>query len=309
MPPHLNQERSDVSLTDLAKLYPELWQEVMGSIKLAVEKKQMSELATMSQRAGATISRWSGAGDSPIAQTQHAKRELLKAQMTALAIEQFVTAFTNLGHKPSLRDQVLLKWGITRHLQAGRLLSLTSFQKGWSRLTDKGAAASGVQSAGFWSIPTRELCLGLKEYIKDLEVLEVGAGRGLFVSALREVGVRVTGIDDCSWSMAKNVIAGAKPFMNVESAETALKTINPSVVLSVYPPPGNQFERTIFATKSVDLYLAVVSSHQFASGNWQDYKAQDARNSQFSCVMNESLNKMLRPIESDQRLLIFRRKK
>jgi hypothetical protein len=60
--------------------------------------------------------------------------------------------------------------------------------------------------------------------------------------------------------------------------------------------------------KSVNLYLVIVSAHQFASGNWQDYKAQEGKKSHFYCVMNESLNKMLRPLESDQRLLIFRRK-
>lgn len=301
-------QSSGASLPELVKQNPELWQDIMGSIRSAVERKQMSQLAEMGQRAGATISRWQSAAGSPLSQTEHARIELLKAQMTALAIEQFITAFTRTGAKPSVRDQVLLKWGLTRHLQSAKTLTIAQYQKAWARLSDHAAAASAVQQAGFWSVPTTELCLGLKEYIQDRPVLEVGAGRGLFVSALTQVGVKIEGVDNCSWNLAKNVIPAAKPFMRLESAEEALRRSKPSVVLGVWPPPGNKFEKVIFETKSVNLYLAIVSAHQFASGNWQDYKAQDSKNSQFSCVMNESLNKMLRPLESDQRLLIFRRK-
>ena len=303
-----NPQSNAAELPELVRQNPELWQDVMGSIRSAVERKQMSQLAEMGQRAGATINRWQSAAGSPLSQTDHARIELIKAQMTSLAIDQFITAFTRTGAKPSIRDQVVLKWGLTRHLQSAKTLTLAQYQKAWLRLTDHAAAASAIQQSGFWSVPTKELCLGLKECIKNRPVLEVGAGRGLFVTALNEVGVKIEGVDNCTWTMAKNVLPAAKPFMRLESAEEALRRSQPSVVLGVWPPPGNKFEKVIFETKSVNLYLAIVSAHQFASGNWQDYKAQESKKSQFYCVMNESLNKMLRPLESDQRLLIFRRK-
>ncbi len=296
------------SLSELAALEPDLWLQVMGSIRKTVEKKQMSQLAMMSQRAGATISRWVDAAESPIANTQHARHELIKARMTTLAVEQFVAAFTGANLKPSFKDRVALKLGILRHLESGTLLTLAEFEKSWKRIGNHSAGATAIQTAGFWSVPTQELCLAIKEYAHGRDILEIGAGRGLFISGLRDVNVHAFGIDNCSWSLAKQVIKKAKPCMSEESAEAALKVRQPSVVLSVWPPPSNSFEGAIFATKSVQLYLAIVSSHQFASGNWNDYKAQEKDPKGFTCVTNEVINKMLRPVESDQKILIFRRR-
>ena len=151
------------SLAELAKLEPGLWQEVMGSIRRTVELKQMSQLASMSQRAGATIHRWANASESPIAQTHHARQELIKARMTTLAIEQFIAAYTVSNVKPSYIDQMTLNWGILRSLSAGSLISLTDFEKSWNRISNKSAAATAIQSAGFWSI----LFLGVCCFAKD----------------------------------------------------------------------------------------------------------------------------------------------
>jgi hypothetical protein len=297
-----------LSLAELTQLEPELWQEVLATIKQAVAEKRTSSLAAMSQKAGATIRRWSNATPSPVAQTQHARHELIKAQMMTLAVEQFISAFTGSHIKPSMSDRITLRWRILRHLEAGSTMTMTAFDAAWMRLKNQAAAAAAVQNAGFWSIPTRELCLGLKSYIKDQSVLEVGCGRGLFVSALREVGVSTIGVDDCSWQPARRVVLPAKAFTTIQNAAEALRENRPKVVLSAWPPPSNSFERMIFATSSVDLYLAIVSSHQFASGNWQDYQAQELSSKGFTCTTNESLNSMLRPLESQQKILIFRRR-
>jgi 2-polyprenyl-3-methyl-5-hydroxy-6-metoxy-1,4-benzoquinol methylase len=280
----------------------------MTSIRRSVESRQTAQLAAMRQKAGATIHRWSLASESPLAQTQHAREELIKARMTAMAIEQFVAAFTGAHQRPHWTEKITLWWHLIRHLEGGTLLSLAKHDKAWRLVKNPAAAAASIQAAGFWSLPTKELCEALKIYMGDDEILEVGAGRGLFVAALRECGVRVHGIDDCSWELARRVIHKSRTFMSEESAEDALRRRQPKVVLSVWPPPSNNFEKAVFATPSVKLYLAIVSTHQFASGNWQDYKAQEQHPKGFTCVMNESINKMLRPLESEQRLLIFRRR-
>ena len=75
------------------------------------------------------------------------------------------------------------------------------------------------------------------------------------------------------------------------------------------PPPGNSIEADIFATSSVKTYIAIVSRHKFASGNWREYQSQDKNLQGFSCSTNEILNPMLRPLEAEQTVLIFKRKK
>ncbi len=297
------------SLQELAQRHPSIWVDVMTSLRVLVEKKQISQLATLSQSASATIARWLAAANTPIGQTDHARHEVIKAQMTKLAIEQFIDAYTSPDKKISLWEKLTLYWKILRPLEAGTLLTLKQLQTTWSKILSPGSAAMTIQNAGFWSIPTTDSCLALKGYIADRPVLELGAGRGAFVAGLKDVGVNIIGVDDMSWPLAKKTVKKATPFMEEISAEHALQQKKPSVVLSVWPPPGNLFERHVFNTPSVDLYMVILSAHQFASGNWSDYKAQDGRRGAFSCVTNESLNTLLRPIESEQRLLIFRRRK
>lgn len=296
------------SLAELSSHEPDLWRQVMKNLRGAVEHKKFDQLAEMAQKSQALLARWSAAGGSPLAETQHVKQDLIKARMTVLAVEQFIAAFTGSTIKPTIFDRLLLNFRILPQLEKGNLWDLKQFDQIWSKLKGQGAAASIIQNAGFWSIPTREVTQGIRDYAQGQEILEIGAGRGLYIAALSQVGASVTGVDDCSWEPAKNKIKRCADKIQQKSATESLAELNPKVVLSVWPPPGNTFEREIFATKSVHLYMAIVSKHRFASGNWRDYQAQESAPRGFSCVTNESMNKLLRPIEAEQQILIFRRK-
>lgn len=298
----------DASLSELSAQEPDLWQQVMQNIRASVEQNKFEHLAEMAQRAQAVMTRWLNGADSPLASSHHAKQDFIKARMTVLAIEQFIAAFTGSTIKIPLLDRMKLNYWIIPSLEKGRLWSVPKLDKIWTKLRQPATAASTIQNAGFWSIPTEELCLGIKDYAKGREIIEIGAGRGLYVSALNQVGAPTVGVDDCSWPMAQQTIKSAADKITKRSAKEALAELRPTVVLSVWPPPGNSFEREIFSTKSVELYMAIVSRHRFASGNWRDYKSQESDLRGFSCVTNDVINKMMRPIEAEQQLLIFRRK-
>jgi hypothetical protein len=76
------------------------------------------------------------------------------------------------------------------------------------------------------------------------------------------------------------------------------------VVICSWPPPGNKFEVDVFKTKSVQMYIVILSKQPFASGNWSAYKNQN----QFDCTTIPALNALLRPIEAEQQVFVFRRK-
>jgi len=307
--PRTISEPLTASLPELCALAPDIWTEVMASIRKSASEGKIEQLADMSQRAQASMSRFLNVKEPAKHHTKQASQDIVRARMTILAVEQFIEAFTCPNGKLGVLDNLRLKFSLIRHLNHGKLLTINQFDKTWASINDPAMAARIIQKTGFWSIPTRELCLGIKHYAGDDHILEVGAGRGLFVAGLEKSGAQISGVDDCSWEMAHQKISSAAKKIKQQDARQALAEINPKTVLAVWPPPGNSFEADIFSTSSVKTYIAIVSRHKFASGNWREYQSQDKNLQGFSCSTNEILNAMLRPLEAEQTVLIFKRKK
>jgi hypothetical protein len=307
--PRTISEPLKASLPELCALAPDIWTEVIASIRKSVADGRIDHLADTSQRAQASIVRCLNSNKADTPQSMPASSEIIRARMTILAVEQFIEAFTSPNGKLGFSDNWRLNFSLIRHLNHGKLLTINQFDETWASLKDRTMAARLIQKTGFWSIPTKELCLGIKHYAGDDYILEVGAGRGLFVAGLEKSGAQITGVDDCSWEMAHQKISSAAKKIKQQDARQALAEIKPKTVLAVWPPPGNSFEAEIFATSSVKTYIAIVSRHKFASGNWREYQSQDKNLQGFSCTTNERLNAMLRPLEAEQTVLIFKRKK
>jgi hypothetical protein len=87
-------------------------------------------------------------------------------------------------------------------------------------------------------------------------------------------------------------------------AGAALRSYAPEVVICSWPPANNQFERDVFKTHSVQLYIVISSRYPFASGNWSDYNSQSA----FDCVQDETLSNLVLPPELGAAVYLFRRK-
>ncbi len=294
-------------LQELSSVEPEIWSDVMCGLREVVEQKQFDRLAAMANCAQSQIAQVLATTDDASAKSSQDRLTFIRAKMTVLAIEQFIAAFFGSDSRPSFKDRLVMSRLLLPVLERGRLLTQKTFDRRWSWVSHGTCAASMIQKAGFWSIPTTELCLTIKNYTNDKDLLEVGAGRGLFVSGLSQCGVAVIGIDDHSWDQAATPINSALPHLRRLVARDALRQMKPKAVLSVWPPPGNIFERDIFATDSVEIYLAIVSKHRFASGNWADYQSATSQTGRFKCVTSEPLNHLLRPIEAEQQLLVFRR--
>lgn len=293
---------SQTSLQKLISMAPQVWQEVFSDIKAQVVAGRMDSLATLSFESHGTLQNLTRM-NSPKTQPSAIKDAAIRARMTILAVEQFSAAVVgNAGATVSLRDRLLFRLAIQPLLVPGNVFTQRSFDRRWRWMKDKAWAAGEIQRCGFWSVPTREILERVAAQADRRPILELGAGRGLLAAGLRHCGAEVRAIDDYSW--AKSPEEPENTAVEKMDAATALRDLKPSVVICSWPPPGNLFENIIFSTKSVQLYLVILSRHRFASGDWSAYQNQQA----FTCSSSEPLNQLLRPRESDQQIYIFRRK-
>ena len=89
-----------------------------------------------------------------------------------------------------------------------------------------------------------------------------------------------------------------------EEARESLRRRSPQVVLCSWPPAGNAFERHVFRTPSVQLYVVIGSRHRFASGDWRAYEEQTA----FDLEERPDLARLVVPPELESAVLVFRRR-
>lgn len=287
------------SLRALANEYPRMWQEVVATLREHVSSGGSDALINWRQGA---VSELHKVSNNPYGDADLKTESIIKAQMTLLAIEQFADVMTGKsGIRPSLKDRAIFKFFIFAQLARRKAFSIYDFDRRWRRLKDPIWAAAELQRSGIWSIPTSDFSDALSELCRGRRVLEIGAGRGLLFKGLKDLGVDINAVDDESWGSMG--VAGAGTVIQKMDAIQALKNFSPEVVICSWPPAGNLFEEEIFNTKSVQLYLVVLSRQQLVSGNWSAYKNQR----KFNCTTSPAINSLLRPIETDQQLFIFRR--
>jgi hypothetical protein len=292
--------RSKPSLKELADRYPAVWQEVVAGLKERVAGNQGDALVAWRQSALTELqSSHAEAAEWQVEQSQ----AIVKAQMTLLAIEQFSDVMTGkVAAQPLLGDKIRFKFFLLPKIIRGSLYPAANFDRRWRALSDPMWAAGELQRSGVWSVPTVEFAKKIGELCAGRKVLELGAGLGVLFSGLKSLGVNISAVDDDSWQIS-GWVRGKESVQKMD-ASLALKSLSPEVVICSWPPPGNQFEVDVFKTKSVQMYIAILSKQPFASGNWLAYKNQN----QFDCTTIPALNALLRPIEAEQQVFVFRRK-
>ena len=108
----------------------------------------------------------------------------------------------------------------------------------------------------------------------------------------------VTATDDHSWPDVD-----FPPDVLRQDARKALRVHRPAVVICSWPPAGNDFEREVFKTPGVELYVVISSRHRFASGDWAAYEEQTG----FEFAEDPALTRLVLPPELDAAVYVFRR--
>jgi hypothetical protein len=157
-----------------------------------------------------------------------------------------------------------------------------------------------VQPRGIYCFYSQPLIEALTEMIGKKNCLEIAAGDGTLTRFLKNRGVALTATDNHGWHSA---VKYPEWVVKLDARE-ALATYAPEVVICSWPPAQNDFERYVFTTPSVTLYIVIASRHQFASGNWKDYLQQSA----FDLEEDKALGALVLPPELGSAVYLFRRK-
>jgi len=179
-------------------------------------------------------------------------------------------------------------------------VSMFWFRLFWPLLWQKRVLMPLVQPEGIYCFYSRELISALVQLIGERTCLEIAAGDGTLTRFLTEQGATVKASDDYSWEHAVRY----PDWVVRQDAKEALRVHAPEVVLCSWPPSGNSFERQVFRTKSVQLYIVIGSRHRHAAGNWEDYEEQ----SLFCMEEDRRLSGLVLPPELDSAVYLFRRK-
>jgi hypothetical protein len=290
--------RANPSLDELTKAYPQEW-----SVAADVGKLVDSGDAAALKELVAGLARPTTA----LAGHRRPRPELISAeirrQMTLRALERAALASATGVHSGRIRFNLVNGYAMQRLLFERDLVrkpvSPAWFRLVWPLLGQQRLLMPLVQKQGIYCFYSKPLIARLAALIGGRRCLEIAAGDGTLSRFLAAAGVDVTATDDHSWSDAVDYPATVLR----EDAGSALRTHKPQAVVCSWPPAGNRFERRVFETPGVDLYILITARDTASAGDWPAYAAQSA----FTWHEDPALSKLVLPPLLDPVVLVFER--
>lgn len=292
---------ADPSLDELREAYPEDWEAVQTEIGARLASGGATGLRAYVQSLAAPDP--VAAGKGRVKRQEALASATIRQRMAAETVRRMCVAAATGVTTGKVRFNLINGWLAQRLLFRGgglqrKPVSMLRFRLTWPLLTQRRFLMPLVQPRGIYCFYSKPLLRELEGLIGDRPCLEIAAGDGTLSRFLRARGVDITATDDHSWkdvAVADDVIQ--------EDAVTALAGRQPRVVLCSWPPAGNGFERHVFTTASVERYIVIASRHEFAAGNWGDYRRQTA----FTFEELPALSRLVLPPELESAVYLFDR--
>lgn len=274
------------SLDELSAAYPDEWRTVQREVAARADAGDLAAYASAISRAV-----------SPDPRTQ------VRRQMTTALIRQLALSAATGVRAGRIRFNLLNGWVAQKLLFHSDLerkpVSMRTFRLVWPLVWQRRFLLPLVNRKGIYCFYSRELITELVRLIDGRPCLEIAAGDGTLARMLREAGADVRATDDYSW----DAVRVADDVERLDAGR-ALRRYQPQVVLCSWPPAGNSFEKDVFATDSVQLYVVISSRHEYAAGDWTAYRRQRG----FDLVDDESLSQLVLPPELDSAVRVFTRR-
>jgi len=299
--------KTDPSLSELSSAYPGLWESVRYDIAEIVSGGTIAELQgylKQSELRGGLLAKklQKSHGDSKIMES--ATLQLISSRMAHLAVQQHCISEATGIEKGKVRFNLLngyvAQWLLFSDGLVRKPVSMFWFRLLWPVLWQKKMLMPLVQPEGIYCFYSKQLIDELARMIGSRSCLEIAAGDCGLSHFLRKGGVSITATDDCSWKLEARYPESVVRL----GAREALQQYAAEVVICSWPPADNSFERQVFRTRSVQLYIVIGSRHQFAAGNWDDYREQ----TQFEYCEDRRLSRLVLPPELDSAVYLFTRK-
>ncbi|MGK2938387.1 MAG: SAM-dependent methyltransferase [Solirubrobacteraceae bacterium] len=293
---------ADPSLDALRDAYPDDWAAVQREIGTRLAEGGAGALRAYVQSLASPNAVQAGKGR--VKRQEASASAQIRQHIAAETVRRMCISTATGVTSGTVRFNLVNGWIAQRLLFRGaglerKPVSMTRFGLTWPLLTQRRFLMPLVQPRGIYCFYSKPLVRELARLIDDRPCLEIAAGDGTLSRFLRARGVDITAIDDHSW---KN-IATASDVVE-EDAATALRRRRPRVVVCSWPPAGNAFERHVFTTDSVEQYIVIGSRHEFAAGNWVDYRRQSG----FTVEEQPHLGRLVLPPELESAVYLFDRK-
>ena len=287
-------------LEELIAAYPAHWRAVQREVSPMLARRDVAELEAYVLSEGGDGSRRHG-----VRRTGMTDLDLqVRHRMTAEAVRQVLVSISSGVTDGRVRFNLLNGFVAQRllfeHDLVRKPVSLRWFRALWPLLWQRRLLMPLVQPQGIYCFYSRALVDRLAELIDGRPCVEIAAGDGTLTRFLSAAGVEITATDDGSWSHSVRCGDGVVR----QDARRALRSRQPSVVICSWPPAGNDFERHIFSTASVELYVVIGTRHEFGAGDWDAYRRQQ----DFDMVPDESLARLVLPPELEPAVHVFRRR-
>ena len=161
-----------------------------------------------------------------------------------------------------LLDGLLLQRTLFSHDLVRKPVNLALYRMVWRLARQRDRLMPLVRPRGIYCFYSRRLIRELAAIIGERDALEIAAGDGTLSRFLTDAGAKVRATDDYSWTGSISYPATVEK----ADARTALRQHAPRVVICCWPPAGNPFERTVFATPSVETYIVIASPDEREAG-------------------------------------------
>ena len=298
--------KSNPTLDVLCAKYPEDWQVVQQEVSSIVARGVAEELKAYLDQATMPTALANGSLGARQVSLEVKLSAFIRSRMAREVIKKLclTTLAADAGVKKGklrfnlLNGYIIQKLLFTKGLKR-KPASLFWFNLIWPLVWQKKRLMALVQPRGIYCFYSRALIEALTKMIASRSCLEIGAGDGTLTRFLTCNGVKMTASDSYDW---KNVVNYPEWVVKLDARE-ALSTQTPEVVICSWPPSENVFERYVFNTLSVQLYIVIGSRHHFAFGNWKDYRQQTT----FTLEEDAQLGALLLPPELGSAVYVFRR--
>ncbi|MNB88910.1 hypothetical protein D3C75_359300 [compost metagenome] len=297
---------NEITVQTLLQQYPEYKEEVLrelGEIKnnagANVIQAVIDRYTASAKTANAKISK-SGMNEVTV---NAFLPNIIKARFAIHLLEQLnVAVSANSGGNVRFNrwDGTILQKLLFRKGFERKPVSLPLFRFFWRLIKDKKILMPLVGKKGIYCFYSKELIKELAVLTGGRKCLEIAAGDGTLTRFMNEAGTNCTATDDYSW---KHYI-DYPGFVEKADAKTALAKYNPEVVLCSWPVPRNPYERHVFKTDSVQLYIVIGTRNSQTTGDFEAYHNPGP----FSMELNERLSALILPPSGDNAVYLFRRK-
>ena len=290
--------RGNPSADELREAFPDEWAIVDRALSKVVERMDMDELASFATTITRSVPK-GGSGGRDAALTAEIRRQIALRMLHRLNLSLATGVASG-----RLRFNLVNGWIVQRLFFTKGLtrkpVSMFWYRAVWPRLPQRRYLLPLVGPKGIYCFYSRPLIDGLRDLIGDRSAVEIAAGDGTLSRFLHDAGVDIVPTDDYSWSgrveYDERVVK--------QDAVAAVRTRQPQVVICSWPPAGNPFEREVFKTRSVEMYIVIGSRHEGAAGNWATYRGQKA----FDIEEDERLSGLVLPFDLDSAVFVFRRR-